>query len=371
MKQTNKPDQPDLFRGLSDDVIAKFEEQLQRVWYKRGEAIITEHSLGDSLYYIYSGRVEINKGLDDDDPPFAQLSILHPGEFFGEMSIVNNEPRSASAVALDDVELLLIPKNVFIDITFTYPEIMFNLVRTMSERLRDTNDRFVELMNQMISKNRLMAIGLAASKIIHDIKSPLTVIVITAQLLETLFPEGSEHAQNIITQTRLVDQMVREILDFARGVETDPFIQKVNLDSYFKDIKQSYGPSLKGRDITINIENKVNESVYFDLHRIKRVLMNLLRNSAEALTDKGEISITATLSAGWLQISVIDDGPGIPEDIRTDLFKPFITRGKSNSTGLGLAICKKIISEHKGRLEYIPIQPHGTRFDIRIPQNFK
>ena len=77
------------------------------------------------------------------------------------------------------------------------------------------------------------------------------------------------------------------------------------------------------------------------------------------------------MSAGWLQISLIDDGPGIPEEIRNDLFKPFVTSGKAHGTGLGLAICKKILQEHKGRLEYIPVQPHGARFDIRIPQSMK
>lgn len=371
MAKHNVSTNPGLFHGLSEDIINRFGKDLQRVWHKKGEAIILENTLGDNLFYIVSGRVEINKGLDNSEAPFAQLSVLEPGEFFGEMSIINDEPRSATAVALDDVELLFIPKNVFIDITFSHPEVMFNLVRTMSDRLRDTNDKFVELMNQMISKNRLMAIGLAASKIIHDIKSPLTVIVLIAQLLESLYPEGAEHTENIIKQTRLVDQMVREILDFARGVESDPLIQKVDLDSFFGEIKRTYGTSLKGRDINFVIENKVNESVYFDEHRLRRVILNLLKNSAEALVDKGEIRLTASLASGWLQISLLDDGPGIPEEIRPDLFKPFISSGKAHGTGLGLAICKKLISEHKGRLEYIPIQPHGSRFDIRIPQKMK
>ncbi|MDZ4182671.1 MAG: ATP-binding protein, partial [Candidatus Cloacimonadaceae bacterium] len=100
-------------------------------------------------------------------------------------------------------------------------------------------------------------------------------------------------------------------------------------------------------------------------------MLNLLKNSSEALTEDGEIRIIASLSSNWLQISLIDNGPGIPEPIRAELFKPFITYGKSHGTGLGLAICKKLVQEHRGRLEYIPVQPHGSRFDIRIPQNVK
>ncbi|HNZ06546.1 MAG: cyclic nucleotide-binding domain-containing protein [Candidatus Cloacimonetes bacterium] len=371
MTEQQNIDEVGIFHGLSEDVVNGFAKDLQRVWHKKGEAIIMENTQGDNLFYICHGRVEINKGLENEETPFAQLSILHPGEFFGEMSIINDEPRSATVVALDDVELLVIPRDVFVNITFSHPVVMFNLIRTISGRLRNTNDKFIELMNQMISKNRLMAIGLAASKIIHDIKSPLTVIVLTAQLLENLYPDGAEYTDSIIKQTKLVDQMVREILDFAKGTEIEPLIQKVDLDAYFKDLKDTYGTSLKSRDINFVVENKVSELVHFDENKIKRVLLNLLKNSSEALTDKGEIRIVASLSAGWLQISLIDDGPGIPEEIRNDLFKPFVTSGKAHGTGLGLAICKKILQEHKGRLEYIPVQPHGARFDIRIPQSMK
>ncbi len=360
-----------IFYGLSTDNLDELTKDLTRIWFKKGEAIISEHTEGDNLFYIISGKVEISKDLENDDNLFARLSILNSGDFFGEMSLINDAPRSASAIALEDVELLVIPKDSFMDITFSHPIVMFNLIRTLSGRLRDTNDKFIELMNRMISKNRLMAIGLAASKIIHDIKSPFTVIVLTAQMIENLFPDAAEHAQNIIAQTKLVDQMVRETLEFAKGTMVEPLIQQVDLQQYLMDIKNTYGISLKGRDIELVIENSVNDPVFFDVNKIRRVLINLLKNSSEAFEGKGTITIKAGLSAGWLQISLIDDGPGIPEEIRAELFQPFVSHNKSYGTGLGLAICKKIVTEHRGRLEHMPIQPHGSRFDIRIPQNLK
>ena len=111
--------------------------------------------------------------------------------------------------------------------------------------------------------------------------------------------------------------------------------------------------------------------MFFDESKIRRVLMNLLKNSSEAIEEKGEIRIVASLTANWLQISLIDNGPGVAEDIRPELFKPFVTQGKTHGTGLGLAICKKLVQEHGGRLEFIPIQPQGARFDIRLPQSMK
>ncbi|HCM15576.1 MAG TPA: histidine kinase, partial [Candidatus Cloacimonas sp.] len=211
---TNKDacDTVGIFRGLTEAEIDEFSPDLQRVKYVKGAQIISEHDTADNLYFICKGKVKISKGLKNLETPSADLTTLEPGEFFGEMGIINDEARSATVVATEDVELLLIPKDLFLRISFKHPEVMFNLMQTLSGRLRDTNERFASLMDEMISKNRLMAIGMAASKIIHDLKTPLTVIVLTAQLIENLFPGSSEFSQSIVKQTRLIDQLVREIL---------------------------------------------------------------------------------------------------------------------------------------------------------------
>ena len=360
-----------IFHGLSEEEVSSFAKDLPRIKYKAGQSIISENETAQDIFYICKGRVEIMKSLSHPEIPTAQLSILEPGEFFGEMGVINDEPRSATVRALDDVELLMIPRDVFVEISFTHPMVMFNLMRTISGRLRETNQRFVELMDEMISKNRLMAIGLAASKIIHDIKTPLTVIVLTAQLIENLFPDSGEFSQSIVKQTRLIDQMVHEILDFARGVESPLLIQKIRLDDFFDELRTLHESTFQGRKISLVIDNKVKDYVHFDENKIRRVLMNLVKNASEAINTEGEIKLSASIAAGWLQISVIDNGPGVPLKIRSELFQPFVTDGKIHGTGLGLAICKKLISEHKGRLEYIPVEPHGSRFDIRIPQTLK
>ena len=357
-----------IFSGLSEEVVKELTKDLERIDINKGEAIITEHSLGENLFYICKGKVEIDKGLTNPETHFAQLSTLEAGDFFGEMGIIDDCPRSASVVALEDVELIVIPRTVFNEMLFAYPVIMLNLTRVISRRLRNTNERLVELMDEMLQKNRLMAIGMAASKIIHDIKTPLTVIVLTAQLLENIFPESSEFTENIVKQTKLIDQLVHEILDFARGTETPPLIQKVNMDAFFQKLGEVYAPSLKERKISFEVENKIPDYAYFDEGKIRRVLINLIKNAMEAITGEGNIKIISNISSGWLQISVIDNGPGVPEKLREELFQPFVTDGKTQGTGLGLAICKKLVQEHNGRLEYIPVEPNGSRFDIRIPQ---
>lgn len=358
-----------LFTGLSEDLIHDFSKDLKTVKYKKGKEILLENSEGSCLYVIKKGRVEINKALESMETPFAQLSEMSEGDFFGEMSLLNEAPRSCTVKAITDVELQEIPRDAFVNLSFNHPIVMFNLIRILSTRLRVTNERFTELMNEMIRKNRLMAIGMTASKIIHDIKTPLTVIVLTAQLIESLFPDSAEFTSSIVKQTKLVDELVRETLDYVKGIPQPIMAQKVDMAAFLKDLKDTYGASLKSREIKLVVENKCSEHVYFDEERIRRVIINLIRNSSEALEDNGEIRITASLASNWLQISVTDNGPGIPESIVPDLFKPFVTYGKPNGTGLGLPICEKIVQEHSGRMEFYPVKPHGARFDIRIPQN--
>ncbi|MDY0151985.1 MAG: ATP-binding protein [Candidatus Cloacimonas sp.] len=360
-----------IFNGLSEEVVSNLVADLERINCPKGESIVSEHSMGDNLFFICRGKVEISKGLNNPETPFAQLSVLEPGHIFGEMGLINDEPRCASAITLEDAELLVIPRDVFSNICFNHPVVMFNLMRTLSGRLRDTNERFVDLMDQMISKNRLMAIGMAASKIIHDIKTPLTVIVLTAQLLESIFPGSSDFTESIVKQTKMIDQLVREILDFAKGTETPALIQQVDLDVFFREITDVYVSALQDRNIHFVVENKINDFVHFDEGKIRRVLINLIKNASEAIPADGEIKIVSGISSGWLQISVIDNGPGISAKIREVLFQPFVSEGKTHGTGLGLAICKKLVQEHHGRLEFIPVMPHGSRFDIRIPQNMK
>ncbi len=358
-----------LFYNLDEEFVSGFIKDLKRLYYKKGESMLMEETDGNSLYHILSGKVQINKGLPCPEASYAPLSLLCAGDFFGEMSLMDNEPRSATVVALEDVELVEIPREKFFTFTPNHAAMMTNLIRTLSHRLRMTNERVSGLMGEIIRENRLTAIGMTASKIIHDIKTPLTVIVLSAQMIEELYPESAEHTENIVKHAKMVDELVRETLDYVRGTPTPLMIRKIDLEIFLRDLKDTYGASFKGRDIDFIVENKCNEPVYFDENRIRRVIINLLRNSAEAIKNEGEIRIVTSLASNWLQISVIDNGAGIPEHIVPELFKPFVTHDKPTGTGLGLPICAKLVQEHAGRLDFKPVEPHGSRFDIRIPQN--
>ena len=360
-----------LFDNMTNEEIASVLNGLDTTTIPAGRSVISEHASGDNLYVIVKGRVEITKDIaesENDDNTVAQLKVLEPGDFFGEMSLLDNEPRSANVISMDNVDVLIIPKERFEQIAYTNPKVMFNLIRTLSWRLRDTNQKFAEVMEKLIAQNRLMAIGMAASKIIHDIKTPLTIIVLTAQLLENLYPESKKYADSIVNQTMTVNQMVLEILDFAKGNTTPINPKPVDLEVFMQDMKDTFGLTITRCGVEFNINNKVASGVVFDESKIRRVLVNLLKNSYEAMKEDGEIRLDAKMDGSTLEFVVSDTGQGIPLRIQANLFSPFQSEGKSQGTGLGLAISRKIVHEHKGTIEYMANEPQGTIFIIRLPQ---
>ena len=216
---------------------------------------------------------------------------------------------------------------------------------------------------------RLTTIGRLLSQVIHDFKTPMTVISGYVQLMQDVADKSvrQEYADEILKQFDQLTAMQREVLEFARG-ERNIFIRKVYLKKFFSDITRQLSREIDGRaiELNMNIDNKA--VARFDESRMARAIHNLARNAVEAMAeDGGVLTISAGVSAGELWIIVEDTGPGIPKDIEGRLFQSFVTAGKEGGTGLGLAIVKKIVDEHDGRIE-VQSSPDGARFEIHIPQ---
>ncbi len=354
------------FDSLSNDELMIVSEHFHEMRLPAGKIVFSENEIGDSFYILKEGSLEITKKIRDDLDTQAELNTLEPYEFFGEMALVDESPRSATAKAVTDVVLLRMDKRDFLKICLQYPQVIFNLTKTMSKHLRNTNKQFATVLDNLITRNKLAAIGSAASKIVHDIKTPITVIVLTAQLLETLYPDTSKYIKRIVQQTSVLDDMVREILDFAKGERIALDIQPCCMDDLCSDIMEDMYPIAKDRDIELRVINHVENPVHLDRKRIKRTLVNIIKNAMEAVGKNGNIDIETKREDDRLHISIRDNGPGIPEEILPSIFEAFVTKGKTNGTGLGLAICKKVVNDHKGEITASNIE-RGARFDIYLP----
>jgi len=231
----------------------------------------------------------------------------------------------------------------------------------------------VRLFNANRSRERsqrLTSIGRLLSQVIHDFKSPMSVISGYAQLMADSDDRQvrAEYSEEILKQFDLLTAMQREVLEFARGEKT-VFVRKVYLNKFFADVRRQL--ALEITDIPVELVFQVDTKLVarFDEGRLARVIHNLSRNAIEAMGEAGGVlTIGARMEEQELVISVQDTGPGIPAAIEGQLFQSFVTMGKAGGTGLGLAIVKKIVEEHGGSIS-VTSSSAGATFELRLPQN--
>ena len=356
------------FQGLKPKEIDDITKYFEVVNFKKGHTIFSEGDAGESLFIIIEGTVEITLELESDSKEKAELREFSSGDYFGEMALIDDGPRSASAVAVTDAKMFCLNKNDFQLICVKYPNILSNLVKTMSFRLRTTNEQVADVFSKLLHKNRLAALGATAGKIVHDMKNPIASIVLNADFILQKYPETQKYIDRIIGQTEFMNCFVQEILEYARGKMIHLQIDKVHLDDFFETIKNNLLYMTERTNIKIDVANSINKSVSFDVMRMNRTITNIVKNGIEAIGINGNIEITAVENDGFALIKIADDGPGISEEIIDKIFDPFVTQEKPEGTGLGLAIARKIIKDHGGDLIGYNTDK-GAVFEITIPMN--
>ena len=220
-------------------------------------------------------------------------------------------------------------------------------------------------------EERLTTIGRLLSSVIHDLKTPLTVIGGYVQLMQASKARSvrEKYAKLVVRQFDLIATMQREVLEFARG-EKSILVRKVYLQKFFDDVRAELESDLSRRGIELVVDLQERGTARFDEAKILRVVHNLARNAAEAMGSQGGkfvVKVTRDKDDAALLMSFSDTGPGIPKEIEHRLFQSFVTSGKRGGTGLGLAIVKKIAEEHGGTVS-VQSSNRGATFKLRIPQ---
>ncbi len=220
-------------------------------------------------------------------------------------------------------------------------------------------------------EERLTTIGRLLSGVIHDLKTPLTVISGYVQIMQgsDVAAERARYAELILRQFDLIGAMQREVLEFARG-EKSVLIRKVYVQRFFEGVREQLEGELARRGVELVVDVQERGTARFDEGKILRVVHNIARNAAEAMGELGGklvIKVTRDKEDGALVVTLSDTGPGIPKEIEHRLFQSFVTSGKRGGTGLGLAIVKKIAEEHGGTIS-VHSTNRGATFRLRLPQ---
>jgi signal transduction histidine kinase/CRP-like cAMP-binding protein len=526
-----------LFESASEDTLQEVLKSARLINAREGETIFEDESSGGCLYLLLAGSVKIAKTTKRGDE--AILAILHSGDFFGELELIDGRPRSARAVAIADCKIAIVYQQQFNEILEKDHGFTQNLIRMMSLRLR-TSDQMVilhserhvaalqhqidkmhklieasktvnstldtdklltvilqtatamvkadrgtlyfideikgelwskvfqgkelveirlpigkgiagyvaatgetinipdayidrrfnpdfdkksgyhtktilcmplrnrdnkvigvfqllnkmqgaftkddeeyidalsvhasiavenaQLAQEMVSNERLSAVGKMASTIIHDIKNPMGTLRVYAQVMrkKAADEEVVKLADEMIRQVDRFVNMTQEILDFSRGVSALN-LQETEFGELMEMVLVFIEKDLTKRNVKLIQENQFTGKVCVDADKLMRVFYNIAGNAADAMPLGGKLTVKSCQHGDTVMIEFSDTGIGMPPEIKAKIFEPFITYGKKHGTGLGMAIVKKIIDDHKGTIEIDSVLGKGTSVRLFLP----
>ena len=526
-----------LFESVDESLLRTIAGALEEVHYEAGQVIFKEGSEGDCLFLLLSGTVKISKNTTAGGE--LVVGLLRDGDFFGELDLIDERLRSASAVADSSCTLIRVPRTEFRTLRQSSSEFSSNLLRMLSLKLRAGNltylareesnlealqrqlqkvhklveatkivnstldtDRLLELILQtatttvladrgtlylvdesknelwskvvqgsstieirlpmgkgiagyvavsgetinipdayadrrfnpevdrrsgyrtktilcmpmknkdgkvigvfqllnkpggsfndedqefidalsvhaaiavenallakmMVQNERLSTVGKMASTIIHDIKAPMGVLRMSAEVMKrkSTDKETGKLADEMIRQIDRFVNMTREILDFSRGVSSMN-IQDAEVTELIGSILSFIEKDLGKRKVKVVKDMNFKGRIRVDEDKLSRVFYNIASNAADAMPDGGHLTVRTNRDNDFLLIEFIDDGIGMPPDVREKIFEPFMTYGKSHGTGLGMSIVKKIVDDHKGKIEIASEQRKGTTVRVFLP----
>ncbi len=214
---------------------------------------------------------------------------------------------------------------------------------------------------------RLTTIGRMLSGVVHDIRTPMTLISGYTQIMALCESEQdrSKYAHQVHKQIDILTSMTRDLLAFARG-ERNILIRKVYVQRFMQEMQEYLERELDGSGVTLEIDVRYRGAARFDENKMRRVFHNIARNAREAMPGGGRFSVTASTAGGQLVFDFADTGSGVPQELKGRVFQPFATSGKVGGTGLGLAMVQQIADEHRGTVDYRSTR-RGTTFSFKIP----
>ncbi len=353
-----------LFRNLNPTELQALRLITQIKHVATGQDIFLEGAAGDGVYFVKSGLIEISAGQSERHV----FSRLGPGEVFGEMSVIEHRPRSANASAAQASEVYFLPRGEMLSFIQRSPALAFALLQQISHRLREFNQLH---LREMVQAESLSVIGKFAQGIVHDLKNPLSIISLSAEMfnMPSISPEIRAKSQlRIRKQVERVNDMVSDILIFTDNKKKNAAVRTADYRAFVLDLLGDLRSEAELKSAQIEMQNEPPPVlVQFDPRRLSRVFFNLIGNATDVMLNGGKIFLRFQFQEKVIITEIEDSGPGIAPEIAEQLFQPFATHSKSHGTGLGLSICKKIVEDHGGTIAVRSEPGRGAIFTFTLP----
>ncbi len=225
-----------------------------------------------------------------------------------------------------------------------------------------------EAREELIRQERISTIGRLSSSIVHDLRNPLAAIYGGAEMLmdgELSESQVKRLAANIYRSSRAVKDLLQELVDVSRQHAQPAEVCRIR--DVIEAAAEVQAVNAESQGVAISVDVSCDLEVPLERARIERVFLNLIGNALEAMPEGGQIRISAQRAQDDVLVKVEDTGTGIPEDIRSRLFEPFVSSGKKNGLGLGLALSRQTLLDHGGDLWVDQQVRQGATFWVRLP----
>jgi len=245
------------------------------------------------------------------------------------------------------------------------------------EKLRSQSDLIIEIEGQLRKAERLSAIGELGAVLAHEIRNPLASIKGTAEILKDDLRPGDRKYEFLEILVKESERLNRVVEDFLRMARPQPVIMgNCDLMAELNNVITLVSAEARKREVRLELNPAALPVIEGDPEKLRQAFLNIILNGLQATPPDGSVTITVSLEEAKangpdsIELSFSDTGPGIEADKMERIFEPFYT-SKEGGTGLGMAITRKIIEGHGGRIEVMSEPGAGADFRIHLPVKVK
>src|SRR5574341_748436 len=366
----------------------------ERREYKAGQMIFMQGDPAEEVFVVSEGRVVINKHTDDGQA--VALAYRGAGEMFGEIALIHDSPRTASATAIQETTVRVLGRDAFWKLMESDREFPRLIMETVIERLlasdeirvqaelweRQVADRFARLRNENERMAEIMQLRRETMHfIVHDLRNPIGLAGTALELVESApdFDPNSDSTRLLgmakLGLSRML-HLVDSLLDVERLDEgADALaLTRVDLLALAGAVIENQQPLARASEVKLAARLPADlPPIQADYSRLERVIVNLLDNALKFTPPGGTITLIVQPDPAHQQvvIAVNDTGPGIPDDQRERIFDRFVqaeVAHRSRGFGLGLAYCRSAVEAHGGTITAEGGEGGvGTKVVVRLP----
>ncbi len=371
------------FPDLPEEDVQELTAVARTKVYPAGVFLCHEGRVEDTFYIVVSGRAEVSKQIDEETA--RVLARPGPGEFFGEIAIVQQSPRTASVRTTELTTVVEIDRQALETVLYRSPRMALQMIRQVTSRLRDADQKAI---SDLRKKNVELARAYAEleeqqrlrseflTTVAHELRTPLTAVSGYLHLLRSGIVRAEQQAEMLETVGRNVDTIVHLVnsILFLQELELiAPQFEPVALTDVV--LHAVHGIQEQAAKAGVRLQVQVGSAlpkVQADPTGLERAIVALLDNAIKFSPDGGEVRVEVFAEERWVGVRVSDPGVGIaPEDLER-IFEPF-TRARPpegrlfGGVGLGLPIARQVVERHHGRIEVQSTLGQGSTFTILLP----